>query len=87
MTTASETSDAFSDETLKEYTVFQYAKQAEMKDLLGSVADGQIETYRKVSSHFFVMSLDCATEASRPLQAMEEWDKIIPVIQRIRVDV
>jgi len=66
VTTASETSDAFSDETLKEYAVFQYAKQAEMKELLGIVADGQIETYRK---------------------AMEEWEKIIPVIQRIRVDV
>jgi len=66
VTTAAETSDAFSDETLKEYTVFQYAKQAEMKVLLGSVADGQIETYRK---------------------AMEEWDRIIPVIERIRVDV
>jgi sorting nexin-4 len=48
VTTASETSDAFSDETLKEYAVFQYAKQAEMKELLGIVADGQIETYRKV---------------------------------------
>jgi len=65
VTTASETSDAFSDETLKEYAVFQYAKQAEMKELLGTVADGQIETYRK---------------------AMEEWEKIIPVIQRIRVE-
>jgi hypothetical protein len=48
VTIASETSDAFSDEALKEYTVFQYAKQAEMKDMLANVADGQIEMYRQV---------------------------------------
>ncbi len=30
--------------------MFQYAKQAEMKELFATVADGQIETYRKVSN-------------------------------------
>lgn len=66
VTTAHETSDAFSDETLKEQTIFQYAKEAEMKEMLGNLADGQIEFYKA---------------------AMEEWERIIPVIQRIRVDV
>jgi len=66
VTTAHETSDAFSDETLREQAVFQFSKEAEMKEMLGSLADGQIEFYKA---------------------AMEEWDRIIPVIQRIRVDV
>jgi sorting nexin-4 len=66
VTTAHETSDAFSDETLREQTVFQYAKEAEMKEMLGHLADGQIEFYKA---------------------AMEEWERIIPVIQRIRVDI
>ena len=66
MTTAHETSDAFSDETLREQTIFQLAKEAEMKEMLGDLADGQIEFYKT---------------------AMEEWDRIIPIIQRIRVDV
>ncbi|TRM65880.1 hypothetical protein BD626DRAFT_486109 [Schizophyllum amplum] len=66
VTTAHETSDAFSDETLREQTVFQYAKEAEMKEALGDFADGQVEFYKS---------------------AMEEWDRIIPIIQRIRVDV
>ncbi|KAF9040465.1 nexin sorting protein [Hymenopellis radicata] len=64
--TAHETSDAFSDETLREQTIFQYAKEAEMKEMLGNLADGQIEFYKA---------------------AMEEWERIIPIIQRIRVDV
>ncbi|KAH9835932.1 lipid binding protein [Rhodofomes roseus] len=64
--TAHDTSDAFSDEVLREQTVFQYAKEAEMKEMLGNLADGQIEFYKA---------------------AMEEWDRIIPIIQRIRVDV
>ncbi|KAI0082098.1 hypothetical protein K474DRAFT_1633989 [Panus rudis PR-1116 ss-1] len=64
--TAHETLDAFSDETLREQTVFQYAKEAEMKEMLGNLADGQIEFYKS---------------------AMEEWERIIPIIQRIRVDV
>jgi len=63
---AAETLDAFSDETLKEHAVFQHAKQAEMKDMLSTVADGQIEMYKK---------------------AMTNWEKLIPQIQRIRVDV
>ncbi|KAH9486522.1 Sorting nexin-4 [Psilocybe cubensis] len=66
VTTAHETSDAFSDETLREQTIFQYSKAAEMKEMLGNLADGEIEFYKA---------------------AMEEWDRIIPVIQRIRVDV
>ncbi|KAL1748973.1 hypothetical protein HDZ31DRAFT_79316 [Schizophyllum fasciatum] len=66
VTTAHETSDAFSDETLREQTIFQHAKEAEMKEALGDFADGQIEFYRA---------------------AMEEWERIIPIMQRIRVDV
>ncbi|KAH9982859.1 lipid binding protein [Lactifluus volemus] len=66
VTTAHETSDTFSNETLCEQIAFQYAKEAEMKEMLNNLADGQIEFYRN---------------------AMEEWDRIIPIIQRIRVDV
>jgi len=66
VTTAHETSDAFSDETLREQAVFQYSKEAEMKEMLGNLADGEIEFYKS---------------------AMEEWERIIPIIQRIRVDV
>ncbi|KAH9950866.1 lipid binding protein [Amylocystis lapponica] len=66
VTTAHETSDAFSDETLREQTIFQHGKDAEMKEMFGNLADGQIEFYRA---------------------AMEEWERIIPIIQRIRVDV
>ncbi|KAJ6504419.1 nexin sorting protein [Mycena vulgaris] len=64
VTTAHETSDAFSDETLREQTIFQYAKEAEMKEMLGNLADGQIEFYKA---------------------GMEEWERIITVVQRIRV--
>lgn len=48
MTTAHETSDAFSEATLKEQLIFQRAKEAEMKDMLGSLADGHIEMYKSV---------------------------------------
>jgi sorting nexin-4 len=48
VTTAHETSDAFSDETLREQAVFQYAKEAEMKEMFGNLADGQIEFYKAV---------------------------------------
>jgi len=66
VTTAHETSDAFSDETLREQTVFQYSKEAEMKEMLSNLADGEVEFYQS---------------------AMEEWERIIPIMQRIRVDV
>lgn len=66
VTRTHETSDAFSEEVLREQTIFQYAKEAEMKEMLGNLADSQIEFYKA---------------------AMEEWDRIIPVLQKIRVDV
>ncbi|THH19060.1 hypothetical protein EW146_g2037 [Bondarzewia mesenterica] len=66
VTTAHETSDAFSDETLREQAIFHYAKESELKEMLTNLADGQIELYKS---------------------AMEEWERIIPIIQRIRVDV
>lgn len=48
VTTSQETSDAFSDETLREHAVFEYAKRDEMKEMLERVADGQIELYKQV---------------------------------------
>ncbi|KIM70204.1 hypothetical protein SCLCIDRAFT_512776 [Scleroderma citrinum Foug A] len=66
VTAAHDTSDAFSDETLREQRIFQYAKEAEMKEMLSNLADGEVEFYQS---------------------AMEEWERIIPIIQRIRVDV
>lgn len=86
VTTAHETSDAFSDQTLREQSVFQYSKETEMKEMLGNLADGQIEFYKAVRPSTFLMSLKPHTQAESR-QAMEEWDRIIPVIQRIRVDV
>jgi sorting nexin-4 len=52
VTTAHETSDTFSNETLREQVAFQYAKEAEMKEMLSNLADGQIELYRNVSDIF-----------------------------------
>jgi sorting nexin-4 len=84
VTTAHETSDAFSDETLKEQAIFQHAKEAEMKEMLSNLADGQIEFYKAVCYSLPFVSFSVTYFF---LQAMEEWDRIIPVIQRIRVDV
>jgi len=53
VTTAHETSDAFNEEVLRENTIFQYAKETEMKQLLSSLADGQIEMYQAVRLMIF----------------------------------
>ncbi|WWC60311.1 sorting nexin-4 [Kwoniella dejecticola CBS 10117] len=66
VTTAHETSTAFSDEVLKEHTVFELSKKEEMKEILQTYADGQVEMLQR---------------------AMDDWDRIIPLLQRIRVDV
>lgn len=55
VTTAHETSDAFSDETLREQAIFQHAKEAEMKEMLGNLADGQIEFYKSVGQAVLVL--------------------------------
>lgn len=51
--------------------------------MLNNLVDGQIEFYKAVC-HFCPY---CPPSTYPFLQAMEEWDRIIPVIQRIRVDV
>lgn len=66
VTTAHDTSDAFSDETLREQAILQYAKKTELKEMLTELSDGQIEMYKA---------------------SMDEWERIIPIMQRIRVDV
>ena len=84
VTTAHETSDAFSNETLKEQAIFQRAKETEMKEMLGSLADGNIEMHKNVGScpSVHIISLTCSLH-----QAIEEWERIIPILQRIRVDI
>ena len=59
VTVAHDTSDAFSEETLREQKVFQLAKDAEMKEMLGNLADGQIEFYKAVSVVVRVFLLLC----------------------------
>lgn len=54
-----------------------------MKEMLGNLADGQIEFYKSVCLSILGSQI---TNSFCP-QAMEEWERIIPVIQRIRVDV
>jgi sorting nexin-4 len=48
VTAAHDTSDAFSEEALREQTIFQYAKEAEMKEMLGNMASAQVEFYKAV---------------------------------------
>ena len=50
VTTAHETSTAFSDEVIKEHDIFELSKQQEMKEMLGGYADGQVEMFERVSS-------------------------------------
>lgn len=60
MTTAHDTSDLFSEETLREQKIFQYAKDAEMKEMLGNLADGQIEFYKSVCALYGAISDMCS---------------------------
>lgn len=53
MTTAHETSTAFSDEVIKEHDIFELSKQQEMKEMLGTYADGQVEMFQRVSATLF----------------------------------
>lgn len=48
VTRAHDTSDAFSEETLREQIIFQYAKESEMKEMLGNLANAKIEFYKTV---------------------------------------
>jgi sorting nexin-4 len=79
--TAHETSTAFSDEVLKEHSIFEMSKKQEMKELLKTYADGQVEMLQRVSL-LDVLHLSFVDD-----QAMDDWDRIIPMLQRIRVDV
>jgi len=53
VTTAHETSTAFSDEVIKEHDIFELSKQQEMKEMLGTYADGQVEMFQRVSPSLF----------------------------------
>jgi len=57
VTTAHETSTAFSDEVIKEHDIFELSKQQEMKEMLGTYADGQVEMFQRVSPRLFLITL------------------------------
>ncbi|CAD6902956.1 unnamed protein product [Tilletia laevis] len=52
VTTAHDTSIAFNAEMVREADIFNMAKAQEMKELLGTLADGQIELYRSAMESF-----------------------------------
>jgi sorting nexin-4 len=54
-----------------------------MKEMLGNLAKGEIEFYTTVR----ILNVDSLINAHALTKAMQEWERIIPVIQRIRVDV
>ncbi len=58
-----------------------------MKEMLGHLADGQIEFYKAVRLSGSRWLLPKHLQYRLLFQAMEEWERIIPIIQRIRVDV
>lgn len=138
VTGAHETSTEFSDEVLKEHNIFELSKQEEMKEMLGSYAQGQIDMYKKVgqdtlvnlplSFSFLFVVVDIlgrrlfpapfsfpghsisflsvwqtlwffgphtTTDVADNLrfyfltvpQAIDDWDSIIPILKRIRVEV
>lgn len=57
VTTAHETSTAFSDEVIKEHDIFELSKQQEMKEMLQAQADGQVEMFQRVSPTSLFRSL------------------------------
>ncbi|CCF48244.1 hypothetical protein NDA11_007678 [Ustilago hordei] len=52
VTSAHDTSQAFSSEVMREHSFFHLAKQQELKDILATHADGQIELYAALVSLF-----------------------------------
>nr|ODO02438.1 sorting nexin-4 [Cryptococcus depauperatus CBS 7855] len=66
VTIAHETSNAFSEEVIKEHVWYELEKREEMKEALQGYVDGQVEMFKT---------------------AMDDWDRVIPILQRIRVDV
>jgi sorting nexin-4 len=55
-----------------------------MKEMFGNLADGEIEFYKSVC---IIIVFGKRSVLIPEFKAMEEWERIIPVIQRIRVDV
>lgn len=52
VTSAHDTSHAFNAQVMREHQIFHQAKQLEMKDLLATHADGQIELYTELVGVF-----------------------------------
>lgn len=57
VTTAHETSNAFSDEVLREHAIFELSKKQEMKEMLGKYADGQVEMLQRAMDDWDRVSL------------------------------
>lgn len=85
MTTAHETSTAFSDEVIKEHAVFELSKKEEMKDLLQTYADGQVEMLQQAMDDWDRVSRAIAPRWTVGTLLINL--QIIPLLQRIRIDI
>ncbi|PWN53031.1 hypothetical protein IE53DRAFT_325606 [Violaceomyces palustris] len=52
VTSAHDTSQAFSNEVMREHEIFKLAKEQEMKEILSTYVDGQIELYTRAMESF-----------------------------------
>ncbi len=64
---AHETSTAFSDEVMKEHAVFELNKAAEMKEMMQSYADGQVEMLQNAMDDWDKVSRTYSQRRSRCL--------------------
>lgn len=71
----------FSQAVLREHSIFDMAKRIEMKEILHHLADGHIKAYKKVCEGIYENNF------AYTMQTSEEFDRLIPHLQRIRVDV
>jgi hypothetical protein len=83
VTTAHETSDAFNNEVLREYEVFQLAKRIEMRDLLTGLADGQIQLSKAVRAYAHCV---CCRIKRDTAQTIDAYDKTVPVLEKIHAN-
>jgi hypothetical protein len=77
VTNAHETSTAFSDEVVKEHSTFEFTKQAEMKDLLQTYADGQVEMFQQAMDDWDRVSTSGPINRSRPSGVVVWWCGVV----------
>ncbi|CEP13087.1 hypothetical protein [Parasitella parasitica] len=83
---ANDINNSYSNQMIKEFEIFQRAREAELKQGLSAYADCHIDFYKKVRHADLFIIIIYAAKSHQSTQSISIWQNILPVLDNIQLE-